>query len=253
MKTKTQLLVILILMLIGGICLARYGTQRRPSYSDKTRRQQQEFEQDKELRQERDERHASARQEKLDRREAWAKHRGKETNYSRRIKLLEERVAHLEHALTTELSQLGVLPDMQDAFNAETISRSNESTAEIRRAVRTRVLQAIVKRKDAAKPAQQPYRSSSIPWYQGGNLHKATIAQWKNASSQNKLATAADWLTGTKWKGHLTSPADFDRLKSKAQMLANAVDGSTAGLPVDYLLSAEIAVTILALANDLGP
>ena len=39
---------------------------------------------------------------------------------------------------------------------------------------------------------------SSTKWFQGGNLHKATVAEWKNASYQNKLATSADWLSATK-------------------------------------------------------
>jgi len=95
--------------------------------------------------------------------------------------------------------------------------------------------------------------SSSTPWFQGGNLHKATIAEWKNASYQNKLATAADWLAATKWKGHLKSTDDFERIKSKAQMLANAVDESTAGLPADHLKAADIAATLLSMSNDLGP
>ncbi|MBA7637613.1 hypothetical protein ES703_45259 [subsurface metagenome] len=95
--------------------------------------------------------------------------------------------------------------------------------------------------------------SSSIQWVQGGNLHKATIAEWKNASYQNKLATAADWLAATKWKGHLTSPDDFDRLKSKAQMLANGVDKVTAELPGEYCQAHKIAALLLTMSNDLGP
>ena len=99
----------------------------------------------------------------------------------------------------------------------------------------------------------RPYGSSSTQWFQGGNLHKATIAEWKNASYQNKLATAADWLSATKWKGHLTSPDDFDRLKFKAQMLVNSVDEVIAGQQVDYLQVAEIAVALVNMSNDFSP
>ncbi|MCP4259081.1 MAG: hypothetical protein GY774_16470 [Planctomycetes bacterium] len=31
-------------------------------------------------------------------------------------------------------------------------------------------------------------------WYEGGNLHKATIKEWNDASYRNRLATAADWF-----------------------------------------------------------
>ncbi|MGR3301004.1 MAG: hypothetical protein ACUZ8I_00730 [Candidatus Scalindua sp.] len=31
-------------------------------------------------------------------------------------------------------------------------------------------------------------------WYEGGNLHKATVRTWNNASYRNRLATSADWF-----------------------------------------------------------
>jgi len=68
--------------------------------------------------------------------------------------------------------------------------------------------------------------SQTKQWFQGGNLHKATVLQWKKATRRNKLATSADWLAVTKWKGHLNTPDDFDRLKEKANLLVDAIDGS---------------------------
>ena len=99
----------------------------------------------------------------------------------------------------------------------------------------------------------RPRGSSSTQWFQSGNLHSATVAQWKNASYQNKLATAADWLVATKWKGHLTSPDDFDRLKLKAQMLVNAVDEVIAGQEVDSLRIAEISAALINLSDGFSP
>lgn len=32
-------------------------------------------------------------------------------------------------------------------------------------------------------------------WYEGGNLHKKTIADWKEATQENRLATSADFIT----------------------------------------------------------
>lgn len=95
--------------------------------------------------------------------------------------------------------------------------------------------------------------SSSRQWFQGGNLHNATIAQWKGATYQNKLATAADWLAATKWNGYLKSPEDFDRLKVKAQMLVSAVDEVVNVKEMDSLQVTEIAASIISLSNDLGP
>ncbi len=95
--------------------------------------------------------------------------------------------------------------------------------------------------------------SSSEQWFQGGTLHGATAAQWKSGTYQNKLATAADWLAATIWKGHLKSPSDFDRVKVKAQMLVTAVDEVVAGEQPDSLQASEIAAALITMSNDLGP
>jgi len=95
--------------------------------------------------------------------------------------------------------------------------------------------------------------TSSKQWFQGGKLHKATVAQWKGATYQNKLATAADWLATTKWKGYLKSPDDFVKLKVKAHMLVKAVDGAVTEKITDSLIVTEIAAAIITMSNDLGP
>jgi hypothetical protein len=96
--------------------------------------------------------------------------------------------------------------------------------------------------------------SSSDKWFQGGTLHQATMTEWKTATSQNKLATAADWLATTKWKGHLNTPEDFDEIKVKARMLVYAVDDAVPDdLGLDRMKAREIAASIIIMANDLGP
>ena len=109
-------------------------------------------------------------------------------------------------------------------------------------------------RGNGEKKSRTSSRSSfSRQWFQGGSLHTATVAQWKNATDQNKLATAADWLAATKWKGYLKSPADFDRLKIKAQMLTDAVDEVVAVEKNDSLTVTELAAAIITISYDLGP
>ncbi len=95
--------------------------------------------------------------------------------------------------------------------------------------------------------------SSSRQWFQGGNLHNATISEWKSATYQNKLATAADWLATTKWKGHLNSPSDFDKMKVKAQMLVKAVDEVVTMKQIDSMKVTEISAAIVTMSNDLVP
>jgi hypothetical protein len=99
-----------------------------------------------------------------------------------------------------------------------------------------------------------PSSPSTQRWFEGGNLHNANMGEWRIATNQNKLATAADWLTVLTWKGHVTTSGDFDRLKVKAQMLANAVDGAvSADSGLDSMKAKEVAASIIILANDLGP
>lgn len=96
-------------------------------------------------------------------------------------------------------------------------------------------------------------KKSKLNWFSGGNLHKSTIAQWKKATYRNKLATASDWLAGTKWKGHLNSSEDFDKLKIKAHMLVKAVNKTIKGKKTDSLMVSEMAAMFITLTNDLDP
>jgi len=116
-------------------------------------------------------------------------------------------------------------------------------------------LARLSKKPSRAKPTAKakPKTKSTGRWFEGGNLHDATVAEWKRATGPNKLATAADWLGGTKWKGHLQSPRDFERLRTKARMLVQAVDEVAANKVIDHWQVNEVAALIATMANDLGP
>jgi hypothetical protein len=66
-------------------------------------------------------------------------------------------------------------------------------------------------------------------WYEGGTLHKKTVAEWSKASERDKLATAADFLTHA-WNKNLLK--DFiakdiktvDDLKPLATRLTGEID-----------------------------
>lgn len=90
-------------------------------------------------------------------------------------------------------------------------------------------------------------------WFNYADLHTADLAQWKVAAQKNRIATAADWLAATKWKGHLNSPDDFDRLKVKAEMLFAAVDESAADPDLGYIKAREVGAMIITSVNDLDP
>jgi hypothetical protein len=93
---------------------------------------------------------------------------------------------------------------------------------------------------------------SQKQWFQGGTLHNATFAEWKKATYQNRLATAADFLASTTWKGHLNSKADFDKIKVKAAMLVKGINGSVPE-GSEFMKVNEIAAALVTMSNDLGP
>lgn len=97
--------------------------------------------------------------------------------------------------------------------------------------------------------------SNSTQWFQGGTLHDASIRQWENASYRNKLATAGDWLAATKWKGHLNSPDDFDRVKLKSQMLVEGIDIAITEMEGAYADDKVVFVykMFIDLTGDLDP
>ena len=73
------------------------------------------------------------------------------------------------------------------------------------------------------------------------------------ASQRNKIATAADWLASSKWKGHLNSPGDFEILKVQAKKLSDAIDLSASDPNLGFMPAVDVADGIIKLASDLGP
>ncbi len=65
-------------------------------------------------------------------------------------------------------------------------------------------------------------------WYEGGTLHQATVAEWKKATSQNKLSTCGDFIANW-WLRDLLKIEikTVDDIKPYAQELVNFIDKST--------------------------
>jgi hypothetical protein len=58
-------------------------------------------------------------------------------------------------------------------------------------------------------------------WYEGGTLHNASAGDWHNASYQNRLATAADFIAKS------VSTNNMSDLKSKATELEICITEAT--------------------------
>jgi hypothetical protein len=70
---------------------------------------------------------------------------------------------------------------------------------------------------------------SAAEWYEGGTLHRAKVAEWKDATARNKLATCADFIA--KMRNSLDLPiTTVDSIKPYAQELVDFIDAATDGV-----------------------
>lgn len=60
----------------------------------------------------------------------------------------------------------------------------------------------------------------SAEWYEGGNLHRATVKMWQDASYNNRLATSADWFVSITRSHNPALQQEMDNL-SNNQYLSN--------------------------------
>ena len=75
---------------------------------------------------------------------------------------------------------------------------------------------------------QESTVTSTAEWYEGGSLHRVTIAEWKNATPENKLATCADFIARLNENQNLNiSVTTMDSLKSYSQELVDYIDLAT--------------------------
>ena len=72
--------------------------------------------------------------------------------------------------------------------------------------------------------SNSPSYSNSRNWYEGGTLHKATVARWKASTNQNKLATCGDFIAATD-----KSISSMTVLKLRAEELKTCIDIATSG------------------------
>ena len=81
-------------------------------------------------------------------------------------------------------------------------------------------------------------------WYEGGTLHQSTVKEWKQATTKNKLATAADWVLVFKSiKTKVKESGDFNTLKPFSESLITCIDKATVGITtIDHQKTTQSAV-----------
>lgn len=103
----------------------------------------------------------------------------------------------------------------------------------------------------AADPA--PAGLTAGAWWKGGTLHNVPLATWRAATDANRLATAADWLSNTTWKGRIRTWEDVARLRVAAARLALAVSAVADRPGTDGRTTAEVAAQVLAMLEGMNP
>ena len=71
-------------------------------------------------------------------------------------------------------------------------------------------------------------------WYEGGSLAGSTIAQWKKAPIQDKVATASSWASGTPYiSARLKRWKRPEPYMQHARRLVDCIDFTT-GVTINY-------------------
>lgn len=84
--------------------------------------------------------------------------------------------------------------------------------------------------KEAARlEAEKKQEEGRQKWYEGGTLHKKTVAEWSKATQRDKVATSADFVTHA-WKAGILKDfiangiGGMDDIKPLAERLASEID-----------------------------
>lgn len=100
----------------------------------------------------------------------------------------------------------------------------------------------------SSQPQPQPYGTTNSKWYEGGTLHKESVANWKSASFANKLATAADWAIAIpRIKQGVIKSGKMETLAPLAYQLVKCVDEACSGGGDESMGISEVAASCMIL------
>jgi len=97
-------------------------------------------------------------------------------------------------------------------------------------------------------PAPRPAPAKT--WYSGGTLHSATMAEWRTASYENRLATSADFVTKMMQIDGETIPP-VDQLRPRAYGLEKAISAANPDGLADNQDVATVAATCWVLMKQM--
>jgi hypothetical protein len=83
-------------------------------------------------------------------------------------------------------------------------------------------------------------------WYDGGTLHNKTMKEWRAATDEDRLATAADFVIATA-KSRSISFASMDQAKDHAVALAREISAAGESGYADNQAVSQVAAACLVL------
>lgn len=101
---------------------------------------------------------------------------------------------------------------------------------------------------EKSPPNQGITETKDSKWYQGGNLHSASVSQWQEAKYSNKLATAGDWaLSQPRIAKIVKNSGTMNTGKFYAKELMKCVDEASAGEGYGNINVSELAASCMIL------
>lgn len=78
-------------------------------------------------------------------------------------------------------------------------------------------------------------------WYEGGDLHQASIGQWKAGTYENRLATSADMIANVK------QFSSVEEMRSAAEELEKCISKTAEGAEAEQQRVTEVAAACALL------
>ena len=69
--------------------------------------------------------------------------------------------------------------------------------------------------------SERPAAPQPPAWYEGGTLHRGTVAEWRNATPRNRLATSADFASS------ILKPSTVEEVREPAREMMACITATT--------------------------
>jgi hypothetical protein len=155
-------------------------------------------------------------------------------------------IANLAVERTDTALTCGAAAHLQHAIRRLVLTTKKEGQVLIRYCATVAVL-AILAGCSGPQPTSSTSESTASvsiekkEWYEGGNLHRALIGEWKAATYENRLATSADMVA------NLKKFSSVEEMKTAAVELEQCVSKAAEGTQTEQQHVSEVAAACALL------